>query len=201
MQTRKINIAQISKSADKKEAPLTKREKSATKFAKSATSLNSEEDEIIEKENFPPWLNSDGTEKDVAELKKLTESWGGSEWNDYVAFLDEKENEIRSSLLDPERFEELTHESYTTALSEFYSNDEYEYFRGQIDKLLPLLSRNQKRIIKARFWKQLTYDQIALDMGISVRSVRVQLDRGVAKLREALIDLITKSIEKGGRKK
>ena len=144
-----------------------------------------------------PWLNEDGSEKDFDDLKESSKSWGGSDWDRYLEYLDSKERQqMRESLISLDRLDKMTLEKYQSVLSDIFEQEKYTTLRQHIIQLLDQLTKSQSEIIKARFWRNLKYKEIAKENGSSISSVRVQLKRGITKLHS----LMTKKLGQGTSK-
>ena len=178
-------------SRDKKVKTSHPYEKSATRFVApevNAESLNTEKQG--KNRDSTPWLNSDGSEKKINDLKKIAKGWGGKDWDRYLAYLKTKETRIREELLSPEKFDQITDDDYKEALSGLFRSGNYKEVNATVNMFMADLSNRQKTVVFLRYGEQLTLEEISAKLGITKLCVRTHLRRGEEKINQRLEKLL-----------
>ena len=132
-----------------------------------------------------PWLNPDGTEKTTEQIKDISSSWSKQTWDEYLFYLESPREE---SLLDrPEQLDQVSVQEFTFMMLQLAEGREFSLLDKVVaQKALRCLSTRQRQIIEMIYWKNEPISLVAKKLGVSRRTVRSGLDRGLEKMRELL---------------
>ena len=94
---------------------------------------------------------------------------------------------MRESPIDPIKMDQMTRQEYAEAISQIYSQDEYLCLRDMMERGISTLTDQQQAVIRARYWDSKTLDEVAAELGVSVRSIRVLEERSIKYLKRFML--------------
>mgnify|MGYP000854696826 CR=1 FL=1 len=116
----------------------------------------------VENENVKPWLDDEGNHLADKLLIKISKNWDQATWDEYLNSLEGGLKERRVSTKKYDKICELE-------VSSIFVSDESDIEKDfQIQKLIRKLTKKQQRAVKLYFFEQLTQNQIASRLKISV---------------------------------
>ncbi|MGE0172454.1 MAG: RNA polymerase sigma factor [Oligoflexales bacterium] len=179
METQKFEKPLSHRSGIKK-GPLTLVKKCQPK----ATGQQPEGKNVNAKNVSQPWLNPDGSEKGADELKRISECWKPSDWENYLASTETylREEYLKKGL----SVEKVAQEDYTAALVEILHLEEYPALSNEVQRIVGNLNPRHRAIIHLRYWENKTLQEIAEIVGISRQGVEKALRTSHKRIEERL---------------
>ncbi|PIQ68568.1 MAG: hypothetical protein COV91_03505 [Candidatus Taylorbacteria bacterium CG11_big_fil_rev_8_21_14_0_20_46_11] len=133
----------------------------------------------------PPWLNDNGSFKSDEEIKDLGKNWSAETWNSYlntnIGEIEEDKDLVFFPFVDTE-----TMNFGAELLHSLRSQDVYENLPEAFEFALTYLSDRQAQVIRMRYLKEMSQEEIAEKLGVGLNSIKSFRQRGLKKLREVL---------------
>lgn len=131
-----------------------------------------------------PWLNPDGSNKSTDELKRISERWKPSDWENYLASTETylREEYLKKGL----SVEKVTQEDYTAALVEILHLEGYPALSKEVQRIIESLNPRHREIIHLRYWENKTLYEIAAIVGISRQGVEKALRTSHKRIEDRL---------------
>lgn len=129
-----------------------------------------------------PWLDENGKEKSVEELKKITPSWDHKTWMRYAASL---EVPLSESYLD--RGTDIDSFTQEELRIDYPEGESFKDFKGLVKGALPSLPLDQREIIDSLFYKGQSIQEVAEEKGVTARAIQKTKDKALETLRKRII--------------
>ncbi len=120
----------------------------------------------------------------VEELKKQSQTWNLSEWDNY---LKDFEVPLKETLLPPQKYQDLAE---TNDMSEYFRSGFYSenyQLSKELKQAKKFLSEKERKVIHLFFHQDLTNSEVAKKLKISKQSALIQKNRALEKIRKYLL--------------
>lgn len=133
-----------------------------------------------------PWLNENGSFKSVEEIKKISQTWNSSQWEEYLKTLEGTQKE--SSLDKAYYIDQISNEDCADIFFSFIENDDYPHIRMSLEMVFRKLTKNERNVLRKVFWEGISKADIAKQSGISRAGVTRTYNRAMEKLKTAFLE-------------
>lgn len=167
------------KSSPEKTHPLTLKQKRGDDGVTNKSPVRS-------KLKLSPWLNDDGSFKSDEEIQVLGKSWSAETWDSYLKV---NVGDVEAEDKDLTFFPFVDTETVNFGaelLKSLRSQDEYENLPEAFEFALTYLSEREAQVIRMRYLKELSQDEIAERLGVGINSIKSFRRKGLKKLRHLL---------------
>lgn len=135
---------------------------------------------------LPPWLNDDGSFKSDEEIQSLGKSWSAETWDSYLKVnVGDVEAEAQDLVFFPFVDTETVNFG-TELLKTLRTQDDYENLPEAFDFALTFLSDREAQVIRLRYLKELSQEEISERLGVGINSIKSFRRKGLKKLRHLL---------------
>lgn len=132
----------------------------------------------MESKIFKPWLDKDGNELSVENLRLESKNWDQQTWEFY---LESKDAILKEKLMSPGRYSKESAKIKESFLSQLSSGSFLE--KSHLESLLRALTPRQRQIIEMIFWQSMSQRQIANALGLNQSTVADVKRSAIRKMR------------------
>lgn len=130
-------------------------------------------------------------------LKKACQHWSPSEWEKYLQSIETER--VEELLDDPNDAQQVPATEYARAVFAPSEIASYPYLAAAVQLTLAVLGKSERRIIHMRYWRVMTWPEIARHLAISENTARTHLKRGQTKIKAALKAMASAAAAHGDR--
>ena len=142
-----------------------------------------------------PWLNEDGSLKKVEELKKISQEWTPTQWENYLQTIESpfKESYLKEGVEE----QELSNQEHENLMSQLQQEGEYPFIQEASEYCLNTLTEIEHKTLKEIFEKNKSIREVAQKQDFTIAKVFRIKKRALNKIKNILInEIIPKKFRK-----